>query len=89
MAKEDCIIDLMHYVYVLKSQIDNSCYTGSSTNIKERLIAHNQHSVKATKAKAPYTLVWYCAFPTKTQALEFEKYLKTGSGAAFRNKHLV
>jgi putative endonuclease len=28
-------------------------------------------------------LIWYCAFPDKYKALEFEKYLKSHSGRAF------
>ncbi|MFH1749441.1 MAG: GIY-YIG nuclease family protein [bacterium] len=43
----------------------------------------------ATKGKRPISLVFYCAFPTKEQAVEFEKYLKSGSGQSFRNKHLI
>lgn len=79
----------MHYVYILESEIDGSRYTGSTDNLKTRLTAHNQHTVKATKAKAPYKILWYCAFPTKKRTLEFEKYLKTGSGIAFAKKHLL
>jgi hypothetical protein len=33
-------------------------------------------------------LVFYCAFADKYRALEFEKYLKSGSGRAFMQKHL-
>ncbi|MDX2095626.1 MAG: GIY-YIG nuclease family protein, partial [Alphaproteobacteria bacterium] len=38
---------------------------------------------------APWELVWYCAFPDKYKALEFEKYLKSHSGRAFANKRLL
>jgi hypothetical protein len=34
-------------------------------------------------------LVWYSAFSTSEKCSEFEKYLKTASGKAFRNKRLV
>jgi len=37
----------------------------------------------------PWTLVWYCGFPTKKQAEDFELYLKSGSGKAFAYKRLV
>ncbi|MEA2112986.1 MAG: GIY-YIG nuclease family protein [Patescibacteria group bacterium] len=79
----------MHYVYILKSQKDNSHYIGSSSNLKNRIIAHNQNTVKSTKAKTPYIIKWYCAFPTKEKALIFEKYLKTGSGIAFYRKRFL
>ena len=39
--------------------------------------------------KAPYKLKWYCAFDNKKKALDFEKYLKQGSGFAFARKHLL
>lgn len=78
----------MYYAYILKSKIDGSYYSGSTHDLRQRLRAHNQHSVQSTKTKAPYKIVWYCAFEKKENAIEFEKYLKTGSGIAFANKHL-
>lgn len=78
----------MYYVYVLKLS-GNSYYTGSTSNIKQRIIKHNKGGVMATKGYRPVTLIFYCVFPTKNQAIKFEFYLKTGSGQAFRNKHLV
>ena len=79
----------MYYVYILQSQKGNSYYTGITNDLEKRLKDHNWHTVKATKAKAPYKIVWHCAFEEKSQSIEFEKYLKTGSGIAFRNKHLL
>lgn len=78
----------MYYVYLLKLK-DNSYYTGSTNDVKKRLAKHNKGDVLATKGKRPVELVFYCAFPTKKKTLEFEKYLKNGSGQAFRNKHLI
>lgn len=83
------IISVMYFVYILQSTKDKSFYTGFSEDIKERLKDHNWHTVKATKSKAPYKLVWHCGFDDKKKALNFEKYLKSGSGFAFRNKHLI
>jgi len=34
-------------------------------------------------------LISYISFKDKYKAFEFEKYLKSGSGAAFRNKRLI
>ena len=79
----------MYYIYILQSQKDESFYTGTTGNLKERLKDHKWHNVKTTKSKAPYKLVWYCVFTEKQKAYDFEKYLKSGSGFAFRNKHLV
>jgi predicted GIY-YIG superfamily endonuclease len=79
----------MYYVYILRSLKDNSYYTGSTHDPKSRLIKHNSGEVTYTAKKLPWKLVWYCAFPTKKQAVDFEMYLKQGSGFAFAKKHLV
>jgi len=34
-------------------------------------------------------MVCYCAFNDKKRALDFEKYLKTSSGIAFKNKRFI
>lgn len=78
----------MYYVYLLKLR-DGSVYTGSSSDVRMRFQKHNKGDVSATKGKRPAELIYYCAFPDKSQALEFEKYLKTGSGQAFRSRHLI
>jgi predicted GIY-YIG superfamily endonuclease len=79
----------MHYVYIIQSQKDRSYYTGSTADLKIRVQEHNRGIVKFTSSKKPYELVWYCAFRNKTKALDFEKYLKQGSGFAFARKKLV
>lgn len=58
-------------------------------NIKEKLKQHNSKTSKFSSTKTPYELVWYCAFQSKTKALEFEQYLKKGSGHAFTKKRLI
>jgi predicted GIY-YIG superfamily endonuclease len=42
--------------------------------------------VRSTKSDLHYQLEWYCAFQTEKQAINFERYLKTGSGIAFMKK---
>jgi len=79
----------MYYVYILKSEKDHSLYFGSTENVKQRLAEHNSGKAKYSSTKRPFKLIWFCAFPNKTQALTFEKYLKHGSGHAFANRHLV
>lgn len=79
----------MFYVYLLQSESNTSQrYIGYTTDLKQRMSEHN--SGKSThKAKfAPWELLWYCAFPDKYKALEFEKYLKSHSGRAFAKKRL-
>ena len=78
----------MYYAYLLKLS-NNKIYTGSTKDLKQRIADHNEGKNISTKPFRPIKLVYYCAFPTKTQGLKFELYLKTGSGKAFRNKHLI
>ena len=63
--------------------------TGCTNNLTERLLRHQKGYVGSTKNKLPVNLVFHSVFIDKSKAFEFEKYLKSGSGIAFRNKHLV
>ncbi|OGH35802.1 MAG: hypothetical protein A2958_01390 [Candidatus Levybacteria bacterium RIFCSPLOWO2_01_FULL_38_13] len=78
----------MYYVYILRLN-DRSYYHGYSTDLKKRLKYHRQGLIPSTKNFRPVKLIFYSAFESKTKALEFEKYLKSSSGFAFRNKHLI
>ncbi len=79
----------MYYCYILKSLKDGSFYTGSTKNLKSRLEKHNRKEVTYSSTKAPFKLAWYSVFSTKNKAIEFEMYLKSSSGFAFRNKRLL
>jgi len=79
----------MYYVYIIQSQKDKSCYVGSTADLKIRLQEHNRGKVRYTSSKTPYKLIWYDAFREKKKSLDFEKYLKQGSGFAFARKRLI
>ena len=79
----------MFKVYILKSLKDSSFYTGVTEDLAQRLKDHNSGSSKYSNTKRPYKLVWYGVFKDKSKAIQFEKYLKHGSGFAFARKHLV
>ena len=80
----------MFYVYLLKS-ISNpfKSYIGYTTNIDQRLQTHNSGGSPHTKQYIPWRLVTFIAFDNQDKALEFEKYLKVGSGKAFANKRFL
>ncbi|MEK7550959.1 MAG: GIY-YIG nuclease family protein [Patescibacteria group bacterium] len=79
---------VMFYTYIL--QLDNnSFYIGYSSNLKQRHEYHKSGRVKTTKNSKKIKLVFYAAFDKKSLAISFEKYLKSSSGFAFRNKHLI
>jgi predicted GIY-YIG superfamily endonuclease len=77
----------MHYVYSLKCK--DGYYIGCTDDLKERLRRHLTGQVPATLNRLPVKLEFYFALIDKHKAFEFEKYLKTGSGRAFINKHLI
>jgi len=78
----------MWFVYILECY-DGSLYVGCTNDIDRRIKEHNSHKIHFSKDKTPVSLITYFAFTDKFKALEFEKYLKTGSGIAFRNRHLI
>ncbi len=80
----------MHYVYILES-IDNlrQTYIGSTSDLKKRLESHNSGANKHTSKFKPWKIIWYCSFLSQKKAEDFEKYLKTASGIAFRRKRLM
>ena len=78
-------------VYVLIS-IENPerTYVGYTTNVTQRLKAHNEKKVTGySNHYAPWELEVSIAFHEKQPALEFERYLKSGSGQAFLKKHFL
>lgn len=81
-------MDLPYGVYILKCS-NGQYYTGFTENIGKRLTAHQKGEVRFTKDKLPVELVHISLFPNKKKACDFERYLKSGSGGAFRNKRLL
>jgi putative endonuclease len=78
----------MQFVYILACA-DGTYYTGCTNDLDARLERHNHGHVQYTMHRLPVELIFYCAFKSKEDAFAFEKYLKSGSGIAFRNKHLL
>jgi putative endonuclease len=75
-------------VYLLKCS-DDTYYTGCTSNLDDRLKRHARGEVHYTKSRLPVIVDTKINFTDKYKAYEFEKYLKSGSGIAFRNKRLI
>jgi putative endonuclease len=43
----------MYYIYLIKSKKDNKLYIGLTTDLRKRLIEHNQGLTKSTKNRRP------------------------------------
>jgi len=78
----------MFCTYILL-QSNKEYYVGHTDDLKQRLKYHQEGKVTATKGFRPLILVFYAAFRTENLAMRFEKYLKSSSGFAFRNKRLI
>lgn len=77
----------MHYVYVLKSLKNSQRYIGYSNDLKKRLKDHNAGYCKHTAKFIPWKIDCYFAFSDEQKARRFEKYLKSGSGVSFAQRH--
>ena len=65
-----------HYVYILRCY-DGSLYTGWTTDLKQRVKAHNEgKGAKYTRSRRPVELVYHEEFETKSEALKREAAIK-------------
>jgi putative endonuclease len=79
----------MKYVYLLRSSSHpEERYVGLTSDLKARIAGHNAGESLHTAKFRPRELVTYVAFQDERKAIEFEKYLKSGSGRGFANKRL-
>ena len=75
-------------VYVLRSAQDSTrYYTGATSNVTERLAAHNAGRCPHTADGRPWHLDVLIRFADERRALAFERYLKSGSGSSFAKRH--
>jgi putative endonuclease len=80
----------MRYVYLLKSESNpKQPYVGSTGDLRQRLKDHNDGRSPHTAKFRPWALVAYFAFVQEETAIDFEKYLKSGSGRAFIRRHFL
>ena len=78
----------MHFVYILESEVTRTWYIGYTTDIQNRLEAHNQSRNISTAHGGPWKLIYYEAYLKKMDAIGREKFLKSGSGHRFLKKQL-
>jgi predicted GIY-YIG superfamily endonuclease len=79
----------LRFVYVLKnSDQPPSYYSGLTSDPAERLKAHNQRNGHHTSGHGPWQIDVLIEFADESRAIRFERYLKSGSGGAFAQRHL-
>jgi putative endonuclease len=66
----------MFYVYILKSEINNAYYFGSSEDIDKRIVTHNKGLVRSTKRYVPWEVVHAEKFDSLREARARELQIK-------------
>ena len=71
----------MFYVYILKSLKNNKSYTGlTNKKLEIRIKEHNSGSNYWTRQNGPFKLIYYESYFCKEDAMNREKFLKSGIG---------
>ena len=68
---------MKYYLYILRSQIKDTYYIGSSDNPKRRCYFHNNDSKGYTLRFRPWEVVFTAEFATKEEALAGERKVKS------------
>ena len=71
----------MWYFYILKSDIDNKLYYGSTNDLKRRFSEHNKGYVTSTKTRLPLSLEYYEAYSNEKLARFREQKVKSSQGS--------
>src|SRR5688572_23263510 len=76
------------FVYILKSTTyADEYYVGATCDVVARLERHNAGQTSHTARYRPWRTLVVIEFDDEAPALEFERYLKTGSGREFARRH--
>ena len=75
----------MYAVYILKSEKTKKYYIGSTENIDNIIIRHNNGKNKSTKPGIPWKLVYFEKYETRNEAYKREMQIKRyKGGSAFK-----
>ncbi|MEE8360009.1 MAG: GIY-YIG nuclease family protein [Candidatus Omnitrophota bacterium] len=69
----------MYYTYILENK-QGGHYIRSSENLAQRIRKHNNNSVRSTKKKGPFRLVYKEGFTTRAEARKRENQIKSYKG---------
>ena len=74
-------LPLMNFsVYILKSELADVYYIGSTQDVQGRLKLHNSAKARWTKRHQPWILEYCEEFTTRSEAVRREKYFKSLKG---------
>ena len=75
----------MYYFYVIQDELEN-LYFGSTNDLKRRLKEHQDGLSVYTKRSNAWSLIYYEAYKSETDAREREQKVKNNTGT---KKHLL
>jgi len=79
----------MFYTYIIKSEKDGKLYTGSTKDLRKRLMQHNKGLSTYTKGRGPFKIIYYEACLVEDKARSRELFLKSGMGKRYLKNRLV
>jgi putative endonuclease len=71
---------MSYFIYVLKSESTDSSYVGHTSDLKKRLVEHNNGKSLSTRGKRPWRLVYKEEYTTRSEAAVRERYFKSVKG---------
>ena len=72
----------MYYAYVIRSK-RGLTYIGQTQNLEQRLKEHNTRKSQWTSQDIEWKIIYTKAFETRSEAMRYEKWLKSGAGRDF------
>jgi putative endonuclease len=81
-------MDAKRTVYILKNtQQPPRYYVGLTHDLRARLDAHNRGACRHTARFRPWAIDCVIKFADERRAVALERYLKSGSGVVFAQRH--
>jgi len=80
-------VNQKYYVYVLRSLKTNYRYIGYTNNLKRRFKEHEKGLTKSIRFQRPFKPVRIEEYNTRLEAIRRERWLKTGAGREWLDRH--
>jgi putative endonuclease len=85
-------IPVSFWVYILQSETTGRLYTGHTADLSRRLAEHNDllsgKNRFTRKQKGPWRLIYFEPADTRSEAMNRERFLKTGQGRQWMKEHV-
>ena len=81
------------WVYILQNETTGKLYKGHTSDLEQRIVRHNTHepgSKRYTyKQKGSWRLIHSEEYPTRSEAMRREKFLKSGRGREWIKSNIL